>query len=184
MNKLEVFPVQMRHFIIVSNWFRKDDSDFCTEAFRRPQDRVRAYRVLQLQTGSMDRVYWIVSAASQNMFMFIMMFGVYGAIRLDGIVATALGFLGLTAAVLLIVLLGSWGEVESGSSTAVVTIHTMTTRADVLENKKMQTWLRKSARSLRVARIPICGMYYIDKQLILTVFSAISDGIFFLLVTF
>ena len=167
------------------DWLRKDDSsDFCTEAFRHPQDRVRAYRVLQLQTGAMDRVYWIVSAASQNMFMFIVMFGVYGAIRLDGLVAIALGFLGLTAAVLLVVLLGSWGEVESASSKAMGTIHTMTTRADVLENKKMRTWLKISARSLRAARIPICGMYYIDKQLILTAFSAISDGIFFLLVTF
>ena len=93
-----------------------------------------------------------------------------------------LGALGVSCTLILVVLLSAFAEFYSGSSDALKSLSTMTARPDVLANGKLRAWLRKSVRSLQLARIPVGGTYYIDKELVLSAVGIISNGIIFLLV--
>ena len=91
---------------------------------------------------------------------------------------------GLTMISILVVFLSSFAEFYSGSSNALQSLTRMTVRSDLIADHTLRAWCRRSVKSLRIARIPVAGMYYIDKKLVLNAVGIISDGIFFLLVNF
>ena len=163
---------------------RRDQSKLTTRRFQRPRDRVQAYRALQLQANAIDRVYWLLIVVIQYDMMLLVVFCTYGAIRLDGLIGIALGILGLSSISMLVVFLSSFAEFYSGSSNALQSLTRMTVRSDLIANHTQRAWFRRSVKSLRIARIPVAGMYYIDKELVLNAVGIISNGVFFLLVNF
>ena len=165
-------------------FYRKEESDVTNQVFGRPKERVQAYRALLLFVDAIDRVYGFGLVTTKYTIMVVSVLCAYGAIRLGGIVSLTLGACGFSLTMNLMAFLNGWAEFYLGSTQALDTLVTLTTAPRVIDDRRLCAWLRRSIRSLRLARLPIAGAYYVDKELVLTVVNTIIDNVIFLLVNY
>ena len=148
---------------------------------------IRVYRTLRLQVQGIDRVFWAITGSAKLTLLVLAVFCIYSAIRLDGILSVALATLGVTTVVFLAIVVNAWAEFHSRSCRVLKALRTkLGTLIIVTSPRQMMgpKLYRATLRSLPPLKIPILGLFFVDKPVVLLDMKVLSDGIIFLLVNF
>ena len=160
-------------------YYRADESNGW---ITNPARDIWLYNVLQIQVRQANQVYFVIIGGAKIVLIVFSAGCVYGAIRLDGIVAIALVCLGGSMTIFLGIILNSWAEFHMSSCKALGRLQGQVAR-DVSDGRGYpRKWWRMKVRALPPLQIYVFNLYYIDKPLVLLVFRVISEAIIFLLV--
>ena len=150
------------------------------EAFRMRKtrkDMMTLYQTLHVLVLEYNKVYTIIIASTKICIFSFAIFGVYGSLRTDGVMALFLLTLGVFSVGFLAVYLLLTGELHS-SSTAFLAEARQQLQMGMGRKYDMDTrWLRKYLRSLPVLKVQVGSAYFIDKPIVLTTFRIEFESI-------
>ena len=140
------------------------------------------YQKLRVLVLEYNTVYGLVLVSTKICFITFAMFGAYGAVRTEGVLALFLFSVGVFSVCFLILYIMLLGEVYDRSKDFL-----SAARKNLSERRRDAEgalWLRKYFRSFREMKIQVGSAYFIDKAIVLTTFKILFDSIInFLLMT-
>ena len=138
---------------------------------------MKLYRTLHVLVLEYNKVYSIIIASTKICIFSFAVFGVYGSLRKDGVMALFLLTLGIFSVGFLAVYLLLTAELHSSSS-AFLAAARQQLQGGLAPKYDMEIWwLRKYLRSLPVLKVQVGSAYFIDKPIVLTTFRIEFESI-------
>ena len=132
---------------------------------------LKFYRCLQLHTNNFNRLFAAFNAMLHGIVIIFVIFCVYGALRMEGILAVALAYLGFWALVTYIVVATSYAEIHRRSVKLLRSIRrAMNGRTG---RRTEGGGIALEIRSIRELCIVGGSAYYFDKTLVLTIVEVV-----------
>lgn len=163
---------------------RRKNSQYTTRKLQRPAEIIRVYRELRLLVAGIDRVFFVVTASANCTLILVAIYCVYCGQRLHGVSAVALTALGFTAIALLAVFVNSWAQFHSDSGRVLKVLHSQLSRFSMEVMRTERLLFKRTLISLPRLKIPMMGLFYVDKPVVLKDMKVVCEGIIFLLVNF
>ena len=138
---------------------------------------LRLYRSLDLLIEEFNRALGMIYIGFHYGEMCIVMFCIYGAIRLNGILAIALGFIGSNLLAILTVLVSQLGQINHSSKGTLKALHKRPKMSYCMGKQGESKWLRREVMGLRELRVRMGSSFYYDKVLLLTTFQILLQNI-------
>lgn len=157
------------------NFIARDGSSR-SEGKRSSKHLLSLYTCLHLQLDELNRVYMITLAGAKILLVLFSVFCTYGAIRLNGIMAISLGWIGSSCTIFLAITLNTLAEFNVQSMSALQVFRKQMAAGSSNDGETPSKWFRMKVNSLREFRVQIGSAYYIDKPIILTTFKIIFDA--------
>ena len=151
---------------------------------QEPAEIIRVYRELGLLVAGIDRVFFVITASANFVLVLVAVYCVYCGLRLHGVFEFALMALGFTAVLLLAVFANSWAQFHSGSGRVLKVLHAKLGRfsGEIMRAERLQ--FQSTLVSLPRLKIPVMGLFYVEKSVVLEDLKVVCEGVIFLLVNF
>ncbi|CAG7731634.1 unnamed protein product [Allacma fusca] len=146
------------------------------DELRTPLNRVKMYQVLRVLMIAFNEIYGtLVIPCFKFLGIVIVVFCTYAAIRMEGIQALALGFLGYVMSLTLVVIFGMLAEFHFRSQNALEEIKLNGCSQDFLLTNK---WLLfyKYCHSLTPLKVVLRSCYFVDRCMVLNMVNIILEN--------
>ena len=130
-----------------------------------------------------DEVYCVIICATNFTLILVAIYCFYCSFWLKGILQIVVVTLCLTSVVILGLFVTAWAEFHR-SSGKVLSSLSKEFGKNVQLRRSERRWMEKSLDSLTTLKIPVMGLFYVDKLLLLQDMKIMSEGVIFLLVNF
>ena len=132
------------------------------------------YRSIHFSAEEFSRMLMSVFGVNHVVIVLIAVFCAYASVRLDGLLAIGLGFVGLNSTVMLIVMMNMLANLNRRSKE---TLHALRRQATAVcsatRGSNYGVWLRRELRCLPDLRIRMGSIFFYDKPIVLTTLQII-----------